>query len=232
MNAALNWSFSKLMVYEQCPLHFKFAKIDRVPEPPRKPNDPLERGNRIHKRLECYVQGTGPMDTEAKSIAKFEPILTHARELYRVGLATTERDWLFNRDWELCEQSEVWLWAKLDLSVVDEPHQLAIAVDYKSGKSTYKQIEHVQQMQLYAALTALKFEWAQTVIAELYYLDEGWVKSVTYAREDALRFVGRFDRRAQRIYDDKLFRPNPTRMTCKWCPYGVQNGNGHCPVAA
>lgn len=229
MNLAPNWAFSSLMLYEQCPMRFKLAKIERIPEPPRPPDSPMERGNRVHKRLELFVQGNGAIDTEAKAIAKFEPALIHARELYRFGMATTEQDWLFDRDWNQCERAQVWLWMKLDLNVIDEDRLLAVPIDYKTGKSTYKTVEHIQQTQLYAAGTALRYPQIECIRTELWYLDEGWVRSALYTREEALRFVGRFEQRAQRIYDDKFFRPNPNKVTCKFCPYSPR-GNGACPV--
>lgn len=218
------------MVFETCPMRFKLKQIDRMPEPPRPANDPLERGNRIHTNLEHFVQGKGTLDTnEARSISAFKPALEHLKVLHELGQATTEEDWLFDRDWEICKREEVWLWSKLDFSVQDEEQNVVIVGDYKSGKSAYKAVEHVQQLQLYAAIAALKYEWADALKAELWYVDEGHVKALTFTREEALRFVGRFQSRADRIYAEKMWRPNPNAITCKWCPYSPR-GTGACPV--
>lgn len=241
-----NWSFSWLMKYEACPMHFRLAKLDKIAPPELPPDNPLERGNRIHKHLEQYVKGE--VDTlegiEAKRITPLAGIYTHARDLYACGMATAEQDWLFDADWdETCkpwERSEldgvdvgsgkpIWLWAKLDLNVTDESQSLVVPVDYKSGKSGYKTVEHIQQLQLYAAISALKFPWADYINPELHYVDEGWVRQSKYTREQALAFVGRFQRRADRIYADRLFKPNPNKQTCKYCPYSPR-GNGACPV--
>jgi CRISPR/Cas system-associated exonuclease Cas4 (RecB family) len=235
MGAPFNWSFSRLMTYESCPQQFKFKVIDRLPEPPKADDNPMERGNRIHRNLELFVKGEATVLTnEAKQIQAFRPALEHLRALYAAGMAVTEEDWLFDRDWDETQKRNaerpIWLWAKLDASVLDQANARAIAVDYKSGKSQYKQIEHVQQLQLYAALTALKYPYADEIHAELWYVDEGHVRPAVYTREEALRFVGRFDVRAQRLYDDKFYRPNPNVQTCKFCPYGPRNGTGVCPV--
>jgi RecB family exonuclease len=233
MGLPFNWSFSSLMKYEACPQQFKFARIDKLPELPRPPDNPMERGNRVHKRLEDYVNGTSRiMDHEAKRIGDFISSLDHLRELHACGMATAEQDWIYDRDWNDTDKKnpDKFLWAKLDACVQDETNGIAIAVDYKTGKSQYKQLEHVQQLQLYAALTALKFPWANTIFAELWYLDEGHVRQSRYSREQALAYVGRFDIRAQRIYDDRFYRPNPNVRTCRFCPYGPKNGTGVCPV--
>lgn len=227
-----NWSFSSLMVYETCPLRFKLARIDKLPELPRTPDNPMERGNRVHNRLEKFVKGEGDMDTEAKCIDAFVPALDHARVLYQKNKATAEQDWLFDADWETTtrDAGRIWLWSKLDLNVNDQANEHVISVDYKTGKSQYKIIEHVQQLQLYTAVSALRYEWAQVLTAELWYLDEGHVKTFTVDRDAALALVGRFDARAQRIYDDRFFQAKPSAQACIYCPYGPRKGTGACPV--
>lgn len=227
-----NWSFSKLSTYESCAYRFRLQYIEKLPQLPVKPDNPMERGNRIHNRLELFVKGQGPMDDEAKAIAKFVPALTHLQELYRAKMAIAEDNWLFDQDWNVTDREHVWLWSKLDFNVHDEANGITIVGDYKSGKSGYKAVEHIQQLQLYAAVAALRQEWAETVITELWYVDEGWVRSSEYTREQALSFVGRFDQRAARIYNDRFFRPNPNKQTCRYCPYGRSNGTGACAVGA
>lgn len=235
MTAAIpNWSFSTLMMYEQCAFRIKLKKIEKLPEKPRDPKtDPLERGNREHGRYELFIKGDNNalIGAEAKQLAKFEPLLKQAQTLFSNDQATAEQDWLFNSDWDLCDRSTVWLWAKLDLNVQDEEHRVVIPVDFKTGKSAYKVVEHVQQLQLYAGLAALKFEWADTIVPELWYVDEGWIRPAVYTREQALVYIGLFQRRADRLMSEKFWRPNPNRITCRWCPYGVQNGTAACPVA-
>jgi CRISPR/Cas system-associated exonuclease Cas4 (RecB family) len=229
--AVPNWSFSKLVVYESCPYRFKLSAIDKMPEPPRPPDNPLERGNRIHAHIEGFIKGEIPSlkGCEARGIDAFVPMITHARDLYTEGKASVEENWLFDQDWMVCDRDIVWLWMKLDLNVEDKPNAVSIVDDWKSGKSAYKAIDHVQQMQLYAAAAAIRQPWAETIIVELSYVDEGHVKQQTYTREQALMFVGRFDMRAKRIYADKHFRPNPNAVTCRYCPYGPR-GTGICPV--
>jgi RecB family exonuclease len=227
-----NWSFSKLDDFETCKYRFQLKFIDKLPQKEQPPDNPMVRGNRIHKRNELFVMGEGPMDTEARSIKSFHPVLEHLKVLYAAGKVSIEQDWLFNDDWDECNRDSVWLWAKLDVNIQDEENALSIAIDYKTGGSKYKALNHHQQMQLYAAITALRQPWAERIVVELWYLDEGHIKSHEYSREEALRFVGRFDKRARAIYETRMFNPNPTRETCRYCPYGKSNGTGACAVSA
>jgi hypothetical protein len=220
-----------LMKYEACPMRVKLQYIEHMPEPPRPPDNPLERGNREHKRLELFVGGdTAQMSqVEGKCTAQFLPLLEHAQLLRECGQATTEADWFFDADWNPCTKDKRHQWSKIDLSVFDETTGRVVSVDYKTGRSGYKTVEHVQQNQLYAAHTACKYPWADRIDTELWYLDEGWVRTATYSREEALKFIGRFQKRADRIFADKFFRPNPNIQTCRYCPYSPR-GTGVCPV--
>lgn len=129
----VNWSISKLFMYEQCPMRFRLKYIERMPEPPQPADSPLERGNRIHKHLERYVKGeeNSLAGIEAKGIGSLDPAITQLRELYGAGMATSEEDWWFDQDWNECARSSVWLWSKLDFSVRDESQGLVITGDYK-----------------------------------------------------------------------------------------------------
>jgi RecB family exonuclease len=227
----VNWSFSKLLSYEGCPFRVKLRYIDRIPEPPRDPKtDPLERGNRIHDVFEKAIKTNALPPCEARSYEKFHAMLNHLHKLYDAGMATAEDDWLFDVDWNPCNKDNYWLWMKLDYSAQDELEGLVVLGDWKSGKSQYKTVEHIQQTQLYAGAVALRYPWADKIATEIAYVDEGHIKTINYTREQALRFIGQYQQRADRMLADKYFRPNPNKVTCKWCPYGPQNGNGHCPV--
>jgi RecB family exonuclease len=220
-----------LMKYEACPMRVKLQYIEHMPEPPRPPDNPMERGNREHKRLERYVKGetNSLANAEAKFTQDFLPLLDHARELHTIDQATTEQDWFFDAAWNACEKQDRHQWSKIDLSVFSEADGRVVSIDYKTGKSQYKTVEHIQQNQLYAAHTACRYPWADRIDTELWYLDEGHIRSSSYSREEALKFVGRFEKRAERIFADKFFRPNPNIQTCRWCPYGPR-GTGVCPV--
>lgn len=231
-----NWSFSKLMMYETCPMRVRLKYIDRLPEPALPPDNPMERGSRIHNNLELYVKGEAELQNEAKKLEQFKPALGHLQELYACKQATAENDLFFNRDWDLCEKRSVWLWLKKDFCVTDgaqvtdrEAVTRTITGDYKSGKSGYKTIEHIQQLQLYAACDALEYPNAEVHISEIWYVDEGSTRQMTYSHEQALSFVGRFAARAERMYADRYFRPNPSRDICRYCPYSPR-GTGACPV--
>lgn len=226
-----SWSFSSLMMYEKCAYQFKLKRIDKSPEPPLEPGNPLERGNRVHENFDKFVKGEiDTLSDEPKRMADFEALLHYNRDLYGAGMATAEDAWHFDDNWDELEGwPNTYVMAKLDFGVLDKDNSHAIVVDYKTGKPDYKVVEHIQQLQFYGGLTALKYDWVEKVTAELWYVDAGSVRNAEWTREEALKFIGRFDQRAQRIYADRFFRPNPSKMTCRYCPYSPR-GTGACPV--
>ena len=50
-NPVKSWSYSAYALYDQCPAKYRYAKIDKLPEPR---SEALERGDRIHKEVEAY----------------------------------------------------------------------------------------------------------------------------------------------------------------------------------
>ncbi len=76
--APLAFSFSKLSMYEECPLKYKFRYIDRLPE---KPKPYFAFGNSVHAALEFFHD---PSHKEAPPLEKF---LSAFREEWE------EKDW-------------------------------------------------------------------------------------------------------------------------------------------
>lgn len=226
-----SWSFSRLSAYEHCPYRIKLQDVDKVEQLARDPaSDPLARGDRIHNELEDYVKGEGPLPKEAR---KFEELLVQLQGLYMDGLVDLEQKWGFDSNWQSVSWKEAWARIKLDFCV--NGGKIAVVSDYKTGKSFMKEIPHIQQTQLYAGAAALKYPKVETIITEIWYIDEGWIKPINYRRDVALDFLVRFEKRAQVMLDDTRFKPRPSIQNCKWCPYGngVDKqgrpvGNGKC----
>lgn len=221
-----SWSYSRLKDYETCPYRVKLKVIDKIPGPPPEPNNPLERGERIHKGLELSVTDGTQMPVEA---TKFAPLVDRVRNLYAAGQVDVEQMWGYDEGWnETSVWKDMWLRAKLDINVRDPDRGIVIPIDYKTGKRFGKEVDHVQQTQLYASIAALRFPWAQIIWTEIWYIDQGSTLQLRYTREQALNFVPRFEMRAYRMLEDTRFKPRPSVINCKWCDYGP-NKLGVCP---
>lgn len=228
-------SYTRLSKFESCHYAAKLAYIDKIPEPerplpPGKTEHANDRGTRLHEAAEKYIKGGVELIPE---LDKFKTEFAKARDMFAAGKATTEGDWAYTHDWEPVAwmSSDVWVRIKCDLVVHLSPSRLVV-IDYKSGKRFGNEIKHGEQMQLYTIGTLLRYPKCQEVTTELWYLDQDELASMTYTREQGLRFLKNYERRFTDLTTCEDFQPNPNMFSCRWCAYKPveKGGTGHCSV--
>lgn len=235
MSALKAWSHTRLSKFETCKFSAKLAYIDKIPEPvrelpPGKTEHANDRGTRIHEAAEKYIKGGVELIPE---LHKFKAEFEKAREYHEAKQASTEGDWGFTKEWEPTAwmSSDVWCRIKCDLVVLLDK-KTAVVIDYKSGKRFGNEIKHAEQMQLYVLGTLFRWPGVDLVTTELWYVDLDEITSMTYTRDQGLRFVKNFERRANVFIDCDDFPPNPNQFSCRYCAYKPKEkgGTGHCSV--
>lgn len=237
-----SWSFSALQVFESCPFRSKLAKIDKIPEPerPAPPNGKEhanDRGSRIHDHAENFVRGK--TDIMLPEMLKFEQGFLNLRKLFEQDKVEMEDMWCFNDAWQDVEPNDwnnIWTRIKLDAIVfLGDNEEHAVVIDHKTGKKFGNEIKHGQQLQLYALATALLFDNIEKITAELWYLDQNELTSLTFTRKQALRFLRSWNERGMKMTTETQFNPKPNKNSCMFCPYGPVemsnkwvNKSGHC----
>lgn len=230
------WSHSRLTTFESCKFRAQLAYIDRIPEPerplpPGKTEHANDRGTRLHDAAQKFVQGGVELLPELSKY--FQREYERARELYSLKRCTTEGDWAYTKDWgpTAWMSADVWVRMKLDLCVQMNDTEFVV-IDYKSGKRYGNEMKHAEQMQIYTIGTFCRYPNAKKVTTELWYLDQDELATMTYTREQGLKFVKSFERRGNLLTDCEEFPPNPNVFSCRWCPYKPtsKGGSGHCPV--
>lgn len=226
------WSYSRLATFEQCPFRAKLAYVDKIPEPerplpPGKTEHANDRGSRIHEAAERFVRGETELIPE---LATFAPELTELRENYKRGCVSLEGEWGFDREWTPVAwmAPEVWARIKLD-AMVTLNDEVAVVIDYKTGKKSGNEVKHSDQGRLYAVGTILKCPTVQMITTEFWYTDQDDITSTTYTRNEVLQMQERFTSRALRMTSATEFPARPNKFNCKWCPYSPK-GTGHCAV--
>lgn len=228
---------SRLDVFESCPYRAKLQYIDRIPEPERTPppgkdEHPLDRGIRVHDAAEKFVTDNINLIDELDYFSDdFHAARTRYRE--RPGRCVVEEDWAFDQGWNKTgwSSSDAWGRLKLDLGLVSDSGRQMRVVDYKTGKKY--PAKHVQQGQLYALVSFLRFPKLEEVTTEFWYVDQPCKtpeknKLVnSYSRIKAMILKDMFDMRARAMTEATAFPPKTSSFTCRWCPYGA-NGNAHC----
>ncbi len=225
------WSFSRLKDFEQCPLKAYKKYVEKAPDD-HMDRTAADRGTMVHTAAENFVQGQGDF---IKEMGKFRDYFAALREDYEAGDVILEENWGFTADWTPCGwfDNDVWCRMKLDnfrvMARNDDGDPIAgIPTDYKTGKKYGNEVSHGQQGQIYAVGSFLRYPTLETADVELVYLDQGQTTKRTYSREKAMKFLPSWTSRGLKLTEATDYPPKPNRMTCMWCPFGPQNGDGSC----
>lgn len=234
-NTLQNWSYKKLKMYRSCPFSLYLKYIKRVPEPPSDPKYDAKRlrGITAHDQLEACINVGAEVPRE---FAHMEPIIDD----YRALGATAEKDEYFDRQWLPMDRpldipedkfwAGYWLVVKKDVRIRTD--DFVLIADWKTGKKHGNEIDHFEQMKLYAVT-----EWRidpgfPEYVVELQYLDQKDTWSHSFRPHELERHWATFDKDVAVMFADTTFRPKPNILTCRHCPYNHKNGTGACPVAA
>ena len=158
-----NWSYTKLIDFEQCPYRVKLKHIDRLPEAKA---PAAERGTLIHQYAEDYV--CGKLNKLPGELAKFSNEFESLRSEYKLGHVSLEGEWGFDKHWMPTDYKTAWLRVKGD-TVVVRP-DLALVIDYKTGAKWGNEIKHGEQVQLYAISTLIRNPSLEKITVELWYI--------------------------------------------------------------
>jgi hypothetical protein len=178
-------------------------------EKQQEPSHPAaDRGTLIHSKLEAFLRKEADFPEEAMSCEE------ECRKIASLPL-TIEEEWGFKENWEPVswDHPECMLKMKLDAFHVSPKHGLII--DWKSGKPS--PIKHIGQGQLYTIGASHMFPGLESFTASFYYVDHGVVKSHTYKKPDIAKFQATFERRVERMCNDKIYKPVSNKWNCANC---------------
>jgi hypothetical protein len=163
-------------------------------------------------------------------LIKFEGPLTDVRDIRKNNLGTVqlEEKFYFNQFWKPCEEKDRWLIVIPDIKVTI-PGELNLTIDNKTGKKYGNEMKHYGQTELYSVCSWVLDDSYETYEAELWYLDLPDTWQITFTPEKLEKARAKIDAEVAKMMEDKWFRPSPSKLTCKYCPYGPR-GTGACPV--
>ena len=197
-----HWTISRYHTFVKCPYRYYLQYVER--KGTGEPSEALERGIRIHSRLEDFFNG------------KALPKVAHAfHEMYhelRQQRVRTEELWRFSERWKAVKDGG-WLLMKTDLYRKQRNH--ALIVDFKTGK-IYD--TNVEQMEVYAAGAFAKWPALQSVAVELHYIDRKEIKEGEYTRAEGLGLRDKWSELGRNLLAAAEFPARPSYL-CNWCPY-------------
>jgi len=187
---------------------------------------PMMRGRRIHGEVEDYINGT--TEAEPSSGKKLLSLLNSCREQFVKGYATVEEKWGFDADWNQCDWFDDNIWLRMATDCTVAGTEWAIIYDWKTGKSFGNEVKYMQQMQLYACGKFMRSPETEYIDVTLGFLDDGKTRTKSFKRGPKLnKLIAKFTERGNRMINTIDFRPKPSVVNCKWCPFGPE-GTSAC----
>lgn len=222
------WSWSMLGVYRTCHLWAKFKYLDRLPEPPREKEDARDRGTARHSMAEEFILAdNAPFPAP---LIKFEGPLTDVRDIRKNHLGTVqlEQEFFLDQFWKPTDKANRWLVVIPDIKVV-VPGEINLTIDNKTGKKYGNEMKHYGQTELYSIVSMILDPGYESYEAELWYLDIPDTWQISFRPDKLEKAQAKIDAEVNKMMEDKYFRPSPSKMNCRYCPYGPR-GTGDCPV--
>lgn len=216
------WSFSKLLIFEQCKYRAKLQWVDKIPD--LQPKTAADRGTQIHQEAEDYVRGK---DGLTHNLRHFADDLAALAAHYTAGRVICEEEWGFSDNWSVVGWREAWLRLKADAVCFLTPKRLVV-IDNKTGKRFGNEVKHARQLQLYALCALLRYPEVDEVVCELWYFDQDELASFTMHRRQLKKYLAIFDREGHAVTTETKFPPSPNIHSCMWCPYRSDR-QGDCP---
>lgn len=224
VNPLRNWSYKKIKMYRKCPMSVRLKYIERTPEPDPDPKYDAKRlrGIRVHNDLAESVNMGAEIPPEAVG---FTDIVLGLR----AAGAVAELEEFFDRQWK---PANGWddAWVQIIKDVRIRTPEYSLVGDWKTGRKHGNEMDHFEQMKLYAVSEWVINPGLPEYVSELYYLDQDEVWSHTFKPHQMEKYLGDFERDVHKMMTDLVFRPKPSKFNCIYCPYGPQRGNGRCPV--
>lgn len=206
----INWSYSSLKDYLNCPkqyFHVKVAK-DFV----KTQTQQMLYGTEVHKALEDYVRDGTPL---AKNYQQYQAALDALLAIE--GTRYPEHKMALGVDKKPCEFDDEKRWVRgiVDLLIVDG--ESAYIVDYKTGSNKYPD---PKQLKLMALMTYAHFPAVRSIKAGLLFITRNAFVPEEYERDEIDRLWNEFLpslKRLEMAYENSLWPPTPSGL-CGWCP--------------
>lgn len=217
MSQVTSWSYSAFELWAKCPAAYKYAKLDKLPDPPSKA---LLDGRVAHKEIEDYLRGEPAIP--AKGWKHFKWLLEELRDAPKVLI---EQKWAFNRDWREAawfRDKTTWLRSVVDAGVIYDDNVVEI-IDWKTGK---QYATNEDQVELFALTAMVRYPMAPTVLTRLAYLDSGAQVPNEFNAKDRDKLKAKWEAKVRPLFQETTWAPKPNDK-CGWCNFSRSKG-GPC----
>lgn len=220
MNAVKAWSFSAYDLWYQCPLKFKFEKIDKLK---RSDSPALARGREVHDIIAKYL--AKETDHLPQTAVKAENARRTYAEFREFDDVIIEKQWGFNASWKPTAYfgKDIWLRSVIDAGVLYEDMSAEV-IDHKTGK---KRSGYMDQLELFATTVFCHIPSVTSVTTRLQFVDfEEDPEMADFPGKDRDKLIAKWNKKVEPMFNDQTFNPRPSDK-CKFCDWSRSKG-GQC----
>lgn len=220
-NGVKAWSYSAWAMYALCPLKYKLAKIDKVPEPG---SPAMQRGNEIHVGVAAYITGKAAGLPAAAMQHQVMVDLIEQLRAFPAQSREIEQQWGFTSNWQPTGwfAKDTWFRSVLDAGVMYDDLTYE-DVDFKTGK---RYGSNDEQMETQALSVMVKFKPVLHVTTRLAYLDSGEFEFAEFPVSHKERLKDKWEKKVAPLFNDTVFAPRPNEK-CRFCSFSKSKG-GQC----
>lgn len=221
-----HYSYSRLDLYENCPLAYKFRYKDKRQEAP---SEALETGSEVHEWIASYIKHLIAKDlrTDLDWIrgVNAAPEVKEILDVYAETHLLEPGNYAIEEMWKISLAGNLW-WGVVDL-LKDEQSRVLI-IDAKSDHKvrSKSEIDKDRQLRFYAWMAAKKYPHAEEFECSIDFIRHGVTRSTTYRREDVPGVEKEILDAIERIEADTEYKARPGTR-CAWCSWTAD-----CPAIA
>jgi hypothetical protein len=207
-----SWSYSRLHGYEDCPRRFHETQVLKNWGEER--SEQLAWGDMVHKAMATALRENSPLPTKLKILQHWVDKVANTK-----GELLVEDDcrWAITREFKPVPWFSKQAWMRVMADAVKLDDNVALVVDWKTGKSI-----NVDPMQLVitSLMMFLQFPKLLCVRSEFIWLQEDdRTTQVLYRHEAADHWAEIMPRvlKMETAFHAENFPPTPNRFCKRWC---------------
>lgn len=206
------WSHSRLKNFEACPR--KHLMVDLLKRVPMDSTPQLEEGQRVHDAIAAFIKDGTPLPGTMRDY--YPEIRRVTGEQAEGEIWLVEEGMNLRRDMVACGPFDAGVWMRCKVDFAKVRRNVAIAVDWKTGKI----VEDSQQLFQMAACLFAKYPTVQKVRTQYIWLGNHAVTTEDFARADLPRvWAGLLPRveAYERAWNSNDFPEKPSGLCVSWC---------------
>lgn len=209
----LQWSYSSLKTFQQCPKKYYHLKVAKDVKDP--PTTATLYGQEVHKAAEDFIKDGTPIPEKYAYVHPFVETLADIP-----GAKYTEHKMGLTRDLKPCGffDADVWWRGIADLLIINEEKGLAHSIDYKTGKNA----KYADKQQLDLVAVAIFAHFPNIVRVKsglLFVVSKEFIKAEHHAEkkdEYIAQVLPDLDR-LEKAMENGVWNPISGPL-CKFCP--------------